>query len=790
MTSYDIKLDLDYAKVQTAKSLNSLGQALVTLSKENAERLLSSASEEMRSRRGEAAAILNRLQQLNPSVATQFQPKQDALSSLTLRMIRPTDLPPDKVDVPSYIIVSYCWHYSGWPLAHAAKPIAPGWEVSKPMVDAIMGLRQSPDEGVWLDKLCINQGDEGEKRVHIGAMDTIYKSARRMVILLEDVQLSREETTAGLAYAEFYQTLCDEIKNRNLEGAERSDFIDQYFPSREKEYETSGKSDDIAAIKAFAMNILDSRWYSRAWCAHESRVTPHQKTNNPLFLCFAHDGRVVSFEFRFIFYLSIYLDDKYPSQVISAVNQMQTINDPNPTTLVQFRYRIQRLFSQREPDDSAMQHVVNIMRFGCFMKGDLMSIALNTSGIPLYFSGNVSTVEDVVWIFSLLVLATDDLVPLIFNGGKLRITDPDVPGGQIVSWTPMVDQGVVDNKMPEKTPGAITAVTREYIELDLLVFKASPAQPTQESLEMASRLISENQLDELDPKLSQNYNDSVLNTHRVLSAVVEQFTVKRSGPMVVFTKMWLAHAIDCGLDWMLRFPDVLNKDTDNNEAWIHGPMGVAADDKFTGAAESILKHFYNDHPEDYETLPSHYLPTIVRCLTCLFDPRLPFFTISPRALPVGNQDFAFTSSISNKSYVAVPSAIAHLPGHYKRAWIIEPFDPSGKPETPEDHLPDPNGKYNPTLTAGEVSPLLTSDYADNRDPRDDERATWRLRKRQDIFGFQPWNTPISEADFDGDGEVILLKKQRVYGAEDYDWQGIGAAMRKIEDLAVAAAAEV
>lgn len=793
MTSYNIGLNLDYAEVQTTNTLNSLGQALVTLSKENAERLLLSATEETRSRRGEATAILKRLQELNPTVAAQFQPKQDALSSLTLRMIRPTDLSPDKIDVPSYLIVSYCWHYPEWPLARAAKPIAPGWEISKPMVDAIMDLRQSPDEGVWLDKLCINQGDEGEKRVHIGAMDIIYKSARRMVILLEDVQLTKEETAAGLAYAEFYQALCDEVKNRNLEGQEKSDFIHQYFPTRERNHVASGKGDDIAAIKAFAMNILDSRWYSRAWCAHESRVAPHQKTNNPLFLCFAGDGRVVSFEFRFIFYLSIYLDEKYPDPTNRTLAYIETVNDPNPTTLTQFRYRIQRLFSSREVNGSAMQHVVNILRFGCFMKGDLMSIALNTLGTPLYFSGNVTTTEDVVWIFSLLVLASDDLVPLIADGSKLRVTDPDAPGGQIVSWVPMVDQGVVDDRLPQRTPGAITAVTREYIELDLLVFKALPAKPTPESLELATRIISDNKLDELGRELSENTDDAVKRTRGMMTEAAKQVTANRPGPMAVFHQTWLTYALDSGLDWMLRFPDVMNKDT-NTETWNHGPMGLTSDIKFTSAAEQILKHFYQSRPDSHDNLPAHYLPTIIRSLTCLFDPRLPFFTISPRVLPTGNTDFAFTASTSNKSYVAIPSAIAHLPAHYKRAWIIEPFDPSAEPEKPEDHLPDFNMKFSPTLTAEEVFPLLPSDYADRREPRDDERGTWRLRRRQDIFGFQGWGIPIQEGEFGEGGDVVLLRKQRVYGAEDYDWKGIGAAMVKIEELsqatgAAAAAAE-
>ena len=75
--------------------------------------LLKTASEEILRREAEAIAILNSLKQLNSTVAEQFHPKQTALDNLTLRMIcSPLLTSGVEVVVPSFIIISYCWHYS------------------------------------------------------------------------------------------------------------------------------------------------------------------------------------------------------------------------------------------------------------------------------------------------------------------------------------------------------------------------------------------------------------------------------------------------------------------------------------------------------------------------------------------------------------------------------------------------------------------------------------------------------------------------------------------------------
>jgi len=127
--------------------------------------------------------------------------------------------------------------------------------------------------------------NKDEKEIAIGSMDIIYHACRRLVIVLEDVQLAKTEEAVGLKYAELYESMCLKVRQNQISGAKRDSFIESYWhvdPS------------DEPAVVEFAMKMLGARWYSRAWCAHEVSVNKHGKVNNPLLLCFGADNRVLS----------------------------------------------------------------------------------------------------------------------------------------------------------------------------------------------------------------------------------------------------------------------------------------------------------------------------------------------------------------------------------------------------------------------------------------------------------------------------------------------------------------
>jgi hypothetical protein len=125
-------------------------------------------------------------------------------------------------------------------------------------MEAVLAIRQIPKEGVWIDKLCINQDDTADRRRHIGVIDAIYRSARRVVILLEDVQLNKDEEAAGLTYAGFYKDLCREVADHGLDGEEKNQFIAKYMPCQEQEFRDNGTGEILTAAQSFAVKILSA----------------------------------------------------------------------------------------------------------------------------------------------------------------------------------------------------------------------------------------------------------------------------------------------------------------------------------------------------------------------------------------------------------------------------------------------------------------------------------------------------------------------------------------------------
>lgn len=91
--------------------------------------------------------------------------------------------------------MSYCWH-STWVPAEEYQQFTYGngsWPISQIMLKGLLDRRNSDLGEIWVDALCIDQGNEVEKRQAIDSMDIFDKSARLTVITLEDVRLSEEK---------------------------------------------------------------------------------------------------------------------------------------------------------------------------------------------------------------------------------------------------------------------------------------------------------------------------------------------------------------------------------------------------------------------------------------------------------------------------------------------------------------------------------------------------------------------------------------------------------------------
>ncbi len=253
------------------------------LSAENKAALLGPGCEEVLKDRQTAKAILARLHSLNPQLAGEFRLKETALSGFPFRLLCSPDA---RQDVPSYLVLSYCWRGGDWQAVDNT-PAAP-WPLCRPMVEEVLKRRTSHDEGVWIDVPCINQEDEDEKRLAIGSMDVVYRAARQLLVVLEDVQLDAVEQAATMKYSQILHRLA--VPGL---GAGIFDLLANEFDPSEAEY---------TAIIALFRRILSARWFSRTWCTHEIRIRPNERhSQRTLFLMFGSTGEVLCLAGRFLF---------------------------------------------------------------------------------------------------------------------------------------------------------------------------------------------------------------------------------------------------------------------------------------------------------------------------------------------------------------------------------------------------------------------------------------------------------------------------------------------------------
>ena len=161
----------------SVESPEKMDTKVIELSDTNKWALLDSSHQRLIQRQAEAETLLHRLRQLNLELGAQFQLKKSVLAKLTLRMICSLDadiVSDPSARVPSYLAVSYCWHNKTWNTVKAAQSVTE-WGVSLPMATKILELRDTKDEGVWVDKICIDQENKDEKKIAIGSMDIIYR---------------------------------------------------------------------------------------------------------------------------------------------------------------------------------------------------------------------------------------------------------------------------------------------------------------------------------------------------------------------------------------------------------------------------------------------------------------------------------------------------------------------------------------------------------------------------------------------------------------------------------------
>jgi hypothetical protein len=168
----------------------------LTLTSENKAEIFEYGLSKLDASGEEAELILQNLAAWCPDVVAQFS-KRSSITVLNtpFRLIFPADAREafdNGLYVRQYIAISYCWHSVDYPYP-GCEP-HDRWPFSKPFVDAILSDKDHPREGIWIDQLCIDQEDTVDKQMAVAAMDIIYRSCIRLLVLLEDVTLDAAET--------------------------------------------------------------------------------------------------------------------------------------------------------------------------------------------------------------------------------------------------------------------------------------------------------------------------------------------------------------------------------------------------------------------------------------------------------------------------------------------------------------------------------------------------------------------------------------------------------------------
>ncbi|CAA9956458.1 HET domain containing protein [Pyrenophora teres f. maculata] len=211
----------------------------------------------------EATTLLQDLGRLAPSLVKEFMPKSHAESTFPFRLINDVGFQGEE---DSYITLSYCRKQG---IANTpTRVITPvghlpfGWQkefeqfplpTSAALFQAIIKEKRA-GEGLWFDQVCIEQEEESDKTALIGAVDSIYKNARTVVVALDDIVVTPDEEQFLRYYVEQYSYINLHPNQQPNTGLDPP-FMQQF-----------------GLLKTFLERIICSEWFERAWCTHEMRL--------------------------------------------------------------------------------------------------------------------------------------------------------------------------------------------------------------------------------------------------------------------------------------------------------------------------------------------------------------------------------------------------------------------------------------------------------------------------------------------------------------------------------------
>jgi hypothetical protein len=509
----------------------------------------------------DASSLLQSLHHLAPNVAKSFAPKSTSSDALIFKLINDIDVHEEE---QSYIALSYCWKKVNHevPRREESMPgdLPFGWvktvekfplPVSSQMFEAVLREREQ-GEGLWFDQVCINQEDEVEKATAIGAMDSIYRNARTVVVALDDISVEEEEASFLRHYLDHY-SYSDLPANQQPNKGLNPPFMQRH-----------------TVFQSFFERILSSIWFERAWCAHEMRMA---RSHVFLLPCVSdEDDEIFTFiRFTGAFFLHmLLLASELPSLDSALQTRLRTLLDLFVRqSILDERFAItlhnpSAKFSQLPETTSFVPSIAEIFkqkaggnpRLPEYLRRldanrDRISIALNSAGIPLTLKPSSplqrpSIEDECIRQLLLIGLAARDPVTLCTTGTPLQLHDGSI------SWlcrpTSLdIPRGV--QSLPS-FPESGTPITQgsdgkaEYVQLDLIFLdlphrnQPNPMFPTH--IQRARAVV------ELCVQYQPPCSSGIWNTWQGVGAG----NARAEGLKNVFAQT-LACLFDCGAQWIL-----------------------------------------------------------------------------------------------------------------------------------------------------------------------------------------------------------------------------------------------
>ena len=571
-----------------------------------------------------ASDVLGRIEDAALDIASKLRLKGNDSSKAPFKLIT-RRLSPQR---HPFIALSYCCHNPTWQLSEHIKGTYTKatnfvWPISEYMTKALLLERSSPDEGIWVDQCCIDQTNEDEKSLTIGFMDAIYRQARLIVVVLEDIAISDDE-------GDFFEDLMD----KSNQEAYKDLLVD------------AGSA--FCAASVF-LKILSARWFSRAWCSHEYLVgrshvflvTVESQASVPV--------RVLKLTTAFLLSLAdVTTDyikwtesrDESHSSIASEYAKLRGTG----LMLNLFEHLGANLRLHEDegdyqpigPDDlkSFLGVYLHYQGLGASVEVDKLVITLNVLGCELYLRGANMNRSECGLCISILALAAGDPTVLCSSGGKFKLSG-QVPQQSWFQWPELGDfEGTFRRWSFYRRLDQVPRFSREHVMLDLyFVEDTTLHQAAKHFVEQATWFIDGR------TEVFQNKN----------SDTDEEETIGWTEQRDTHIKIW-ACALECGLEFIERGVTLRSFD-------YPGLSQALRTCFFDDVMKENFTELYYQHQDEYDVITQ-----AVESMTMLY-----FHPSDPNYLPVwirvgpNDADKILMMSPSHDSCrIAMPIAIPKL----------------------------------------------------------------------------------------------------------------------------------